>query len=261
MHVRGNWWVLQDEAGEGGEGGGGGGGGGSGIDINMLATQVDLLAKGVNALVADQTSVKEALAQLPKTLAEMNRPPEDEGNKGGGFGKAENLFGDLDLEQLDRTQFGTVRLTKFMENLDKHMGARLKPLEDKLGQVETTVTSDLGRRQVDELQTEAKDLMEWKDELAATLKENPSLTLKRAYTIVRAENPDKASKLDAKASNGKDAGDVFLGLTPTSRSTGSDGKGGRMKFHEAAQRAFDDTLTAFGGGSFDSAASGSSRRR
>jgi hypothetical protein len=48
-----------------------------------------------------------------------------------------------------------------------------------------------------------KDLMDYKDDIMALMLENPKMTMKRAYTLAKVENPEK-SKQDTQASDGRD---------------------------------------------------------
>ena len=143
-------------------------------------------------------------------------------------------------------------MTKFMERLSSHLDDKLKPVSERITNVESTVTSDLGSRQVADAAKNNKDLYEWKDEISVLLKESPGLKITRALAIARAENPDKAEAMKKKyAKTGeKDDNVHFLSMTPTSRTGNSDGKEGKMKFQDAADKAFDDVVASFGGASF-----------
>lgn len=246
--------------GSGGDGSSGGGGGEGGVSdvqktVGELAQQVGVLTKAMSVLAQGNQEMQSSIRALSENIGQgfsSIRKPDGEGDKAPPNG---NLFEGVDLEQLDRNQFGTMILSKFMERLDAHMEGKLKPFEQKIGQIESTVVQDLGRRNIADVSSANKDLYEWKDEIAVILKESPQLSLARALAIARAENPDKNAAMQKKyASSGGD-GDrqklAFLGLTPTSRSGPSDGKGGKMKLSEAAERAFDDVVASFGGQSFD----------
>ncbi len=255
---------YQDEA-DGGDGGSGGGGTGAdpgtGDDgaghapdpmkaIEAVSSQVNILSKAMQLMAQGQAEGQTRMQQLMEAIKEgggRSREPERKVDANA------PLFDGVDIEQMDRAQFGTLLLSKFMERLDSHMDGKLKPLTDKIGSVESTLTRDLGTRSVQEASANNKDLYEWKDEISTLLKEAPNLSLPRALAIARSENPTKAKEMAKKYSGGDGVvkGQKYLSLTPTSRTGGSDEKGGKMKFHDAAERAFDDLVAEFGGSSFE----------
>lgn len=237
---------LLEEADDGDRGGAGTEGAGDGIgeEIKALPGQVKVLTDALTLMVKGQAEMQNQLKELAQTRsapAQNEEQPKPKDNA--------DLFEGIDLEQIDRKQFGTILLSKFMERIEEHMGTAIKPVMEKIGQIEHTVTNDLGSRQISDVLKDNKDLYEWKDEIAGLLKETPNMKLSRALTIARSENPEKAKAMQKKYTVPGDDGTkrpVTLSLTPTSRVTGGDEKVGRMKFNEAAERAFDDVLSSLG---------------
>jgi type VI protein secretion system component VasK len=256
------WWLrhaVQDEEG-GDDGNTGGTGGGDGGDkgsqapdlsktVTAVAQQVETLTKAMQLMATGQAQSQAQMQALAEAIAKGGEKPDEKKPDPNA-----PLFDGVDLEGLDRSQFGTLLLTKFMERLEAHMEGKLKPVLDEIGTVKNTVTKDIGERSIANAAANNKDLYEWKDEISNLLKESPGLSLPRALAIARSENPTKTQAMAKKYGSGGDGEkkeQKWLSLTPTSRTGGTETGGGKMKFHDAAERAFDDVVASFGGQSFD----------
>lgn len=212
--------------------------------------QIGVLTKAVTLMAQSQQETQELLKNLPEML-KASHPAIDEG---GDHSSSGDLFEGVDLDTLNRKEYGTLLLTKFMERLSSHMDEKLKPVTAEITSVRETFATDLGNRQVNETLAAHKDLYEWKDEIRAILKDAPSMKISRALVIAKSENPEKTAAMVKKyAASGEDDKNKvrYLSMTPTSRTAGDDGSKGKMKFADAAEHAFDDVVASFGGSSFD----------
>jgi len=253
-------WVLMDEAGDGTDGKGGGGAedkdksaGDKGAEHSeMLLRGLAVIAKGVTEM---QESNKQVLAYMKEQVDKKGGNGGGEGGDGGGERKpaagAGGLFDGVDMEQLDRKDFATLLLSKFDERLQYHMKEAVKPLEERVGKLDERVEGDLANREVNAAAGQRPDFYEWRQEIAELVKHTPGLSVTRAYTIARSENTDKAKKMDEKyTKKSEPKTPVFTGLSPA----GGGGRGegaGKMKFNEAANKAFDDVLASLGGVTLD----------
>lgn len=241
-----------DKGGAGGKGDDGkGGAGDKGAEHSeMLLRGLAVIAKGVTEM---QESNKEVLAQM-KAIAETKAGAGSGDDRGSGNGKGAgggNLFEGVDMEQLDRKDFAAFLLTKFDERLQHHLKEAVKPIEERVGKMGERMEDDFANREVGAAAGSRPDFYEWRTEIAELVKQTPGLSVTRAYTIARAENAEKAKKMDEKyAKKSEPKAPPFVGLTPT----GGGGRGegaGKMKFNEAANKAFDDVLASLGGVTLD----------
>jgi len=93
----------------------------------------------------------------------------------------------------------------------------VKPLGEKVDQTEESVVRDKIKEEFDAARRAHKDFDEWKPELEAKFKRNMYLTPEEAYTLVRAENPEKAKQLDAKYTtkeSDEDTSGFYGGMAP-----------------------------------------------
>jgi len=255
--MRPHYPVLEEEGGDKGAGGGGAGedkdgdkGNSKGSEnTEMLMRGMAVVAKGISEM---QNSNKELL-EFMRTQAEKGSGKGDEGGGEGGGDKGSKggLFDGVDMEQLDRKDFAAMLLAKFEDRLAHHMKEAVKPLDERLGKVSDRVENDLANREINTAAGERPDFYEWRAEIAQLVKDNPGLSVTRAYTVARSENKDKATKMDEKYVKKSEAkSPAFVGLTPTGG--GGRGEGAtKMKFNEAAEKAYADVLSSLGGVSLD----------
>ena len=252
-------WALMDEA-DGGDKGGAGGDAGdkgagdkgaAGEHSEMLLRGLAVIAKGVTEM---QESNKQVLSFLKENAEKKSGGEGDDGGEHRNTGSAPaagGLFEGVDMEQLDRKDFAALLLSKFDERLQHHMKEAVKPIEDRVGKLGERVENDFASREISAAAGQRPDFYEWRTEIAELVKHTPGLSVTRAYTIARAENTDKAKKMDEKYTKKTEPQTRgFTGLSPT----GGGGRGegaGKMKFNEAANKAFDDVLASLGGVSLD----------
>jgi len=186
------------------DGKGGGGGGGAEAQIAALTKSIGILASGMREL-------QEAYKTQSATLAKLAEP----GEKPKSGGSADLTDPNLDLDQLDRKEFMALLLSRFDERLSDVVGGVKKEYDERLSTVSNSFHDDVASRELTNISGKHKDFYEWREEVQSLLKATPGLTLARAYTIARTENPEKAQELDKKY-NPPEPKQEFLGLTPTS---------------------------------------------
>src|SRR3990167_1333366 len=208
-------YVKMDEAGDGKDG--------SGDDAAAIAKaandaaaaaskqQIELLTKSVGLLAEGLKNMEGNQANIVAALAKITDQSKGDVKKG-----LEDQFGDdVDLEQLDRKDFARFILAQSKGDIQGEV--------KKLSDVMVAKIDDLGGRfesknageQVEKTASDHKDFWEWSNEIKGVLKDNPTLTVRRAYALVRSENPEKAKEMDKKYNQHVDKKQGFIGLTPT----------------------------------------------
>ena len=249
-------WMLQDGAGDGTDGGGGGSadnkGGGEGKDKgagDQMQKNMEMMMRGMAVLAKSVSETQASLKELAEGLKKPNGDDEDEDDDGDGDrvnGEPSSLFGDTDLEQLGRKDFAALILTKFDERLQHHLRGAMKPFDEKLTAVSSRLEGDLADRQIAEAKNGRPDFMEWRHEIAALVKENPGLNVVRAYTLARSENAAKAKEMDEKYKKAEEK-PRFSGFLPTGGTGDRGGDAKKLKFNEAAEKAWNDVMSELGG--------------
>lgn len=245
-------YPLMQEGGEDGGGGGGGDGGDKGDKGGDNGNESsEMLMRGLAVVASGMSKLQESNDQLLSFMKEQaSKSTGKSGDDGDKQTSNSNLFEGVDMEQLDRSQFAALLLSKFEERLGHHLKEANKSLVEKVDSVSNRLEEDLANREVQGASKDRPDFYEWKTEIGALLKDNPSLNVVRAYTIARAENADKAKKMDEKYAKPKESTGRVISLTPTGG--GGRGEGAtKMKFNEAAEKAYSDVLTSLGGVSLD----------
>ena len=128
-----------------------------------------------------------------------------------------------------------------------------KVVDDKLDSVTDTLKGtqqDLNDTrlagQVKELMNDNPDFMDWKSEMAAIARDNPSLSIERIYGLAKMESPEKAAELTEKytdADKKEDKG--FLSLMPTGGAY--DDSDEKPTKEEAGEKAWEETIAQFPG--------------
>ena len=235
-----NKFVKMDEADDGAEGKSSGGGDdaakASAEQIKLLTQSVGLLADGLQKMEGNQASIIDTLARITdQSKGEVKK------DLTATFGE------DVDLEQLDRKDFARFILESSRQATQESLDKMLASLDNKIQDLGSRFESKNAGEQVERMANDHKDFWEWSSEIKVLLKENPTLTVRRAYSLVRGENPDKAKAMDAKynpPAPAKKSGS-FIGLTPTS-SVGTREGTVKMSQKDAANKAFDDVMADLG---------------
>lgn len=178
-------------------------------DKGGMETLVEKLNEGLTAL---KDSFSQSINSLNERIDKLDGGKEDDDDPGD--------FGD-ELETLSRKEYMSVMLGEVSKLLRKE----LSPVEKKVGSFEEgTKLRDI-QAEVEKCQKEFSDFEDWKPEmtkLAKAMRDNGEgiPRPKRLYLLAKAENPEKAKRLDEKSGRGKDerkAKKIDLGgLLPTS---------------------------------------------
>lgn len=216
------------------------------------------------ALPADVAEGLKALANLPKLLQDgftglANRIDQSSQRQAKPAPKEEPKAQVKEVTDDDINTMTNAQLMKhMMSQITGVLEASKKPIEDRVDSLSNEQVTQQVRSQIAEL---SKDPMfaHFKNEVKAVIEENPSLAgnLKRAFTLAKAENPDKVTELSEtiKAETGKggekskdkNEEQAFGGMHPTSRTVTSKGgegeeENGRKPFDDAAAVAWEKTM-------------------
>jgi hypothetical protein len=215
---------------------------GTGATPNQHEQQIELLTKSVGLLAEGLQKMEGNQSEIIATLAKVT-----EQSKGEVRQELEHKFGEgVDLEQLDRKDFAAFIMENTAKALRSEMTKLLEGVESKVTNLATSFESKNANEQISKTAHDNPDFWEWSGEIKNLLKENPTLTVNRAYNLARSENKDKVKELDTKyAKPVAKKEQSFLGLTPTSSVGARDGTG-KMSQREAAEKAFDKVMGELG---------------
>lgn len=239
-----NKHVLMEEANDGTGGAGGGAGGGDDAkalqlqQIELLTQSVGTLAKGLEELRSNQSTITEALAKLAEGTGQSKQEQKD---------LAEDLFGpDVDLEQLDRKSFAKLIQASVQQSISKELSTGQEKLANQINELASRFETKNASEQIGATAKDNPDFWEWSAEIKKVLTEHPNLSVTRAYNLVKAENPEKVAKLKDKYNKPAPKKDTFIGLTPTSGHLGAEGTNKKMSANDAANAAFDAVMAQVG---------------
>lgn len=135
------------------------------------------------------------------------------------------------------------------------VGEISKVMKDQIGDVTKSLSATNQNISDNKIATELKDhivnhpdFMDWKTEISVLAKENPTLSIPRLHSLVRSENPEKATELDGKytSDEDKDTKPGFLGLMPTGGGFVDEDSGEKiMTKDEALNKAWEEVLETF----------------
>lgn len=231
--------ILQDEAGEGTEGTGNASAvpAVSNEQMELLTQSVQFLAKGFEELRGNQSQLTEALAKLSDMTGQTPKQTQE---------TAEVMFGDdVDIEQLSRKDLAKLIETSIMKGVEAKLGKFQEGLSGRVEDLAMRFESKNAGEAVEKVASSHPDFWEWTGEIKALLTENPSLTVNRAYTIVKSENPDKVEKLKTKYEKPAEKKRDFFSLLPTSTRGRAEGSS-KMTQQQAAEAAFDSIMSDIG---------------
>jgi hypothetical protein len=239
-----------------GTGGGAGGDSGTGGDpkadeakvlqlqqIELLTQSVGTLAKGLEELRTNQSSITEALAKLAEGTGQSKQDQTK---------IAQELFGDdVDLEHLDRKSFAKLIQASITQAVTKDLNTAQEKISGQINELASRFESKNANEQITATAEKNPDFWEWSTEIKKVLTEHPNLSVIRAYNLVKAENPDKVAKMNEKYNKPAAKKETpFVGLTPTS-SNRTDGTAKKMSASEAANAAFESVIARVGGDVFN----------
>jgi len=144
-------------------------------------------------------------------------PNDDPSDGGGNNGK------EVNLETMSRAEMLNHAAATIIKHVEKHL---IEPLSSQLSDLNTRTGRFMTQGELNSLIKDdgLKDINEWRKEMADKIKDNPGLSLKEAYDLVRKANPEKAEKMDEQhkmgkfaepePKSGKAANTMFGGLPP-----------------------------------------------
>lgn len=202
------------------------------------AQRFEALERGLRVLAEAAQSTQAGMTQLLEKVESIGQPK----NKVAGADE------DVDLETMDRKEFAAY----LMSNLRGTMEEGLKPFKQSFQQLDEKIDAHGLSTMIKDFKKDHPDFFEWKAEMQALIKENPTLTPARAYSLARAEaRPERIKEVDAKyglgkpeQSNGADM--KFLSLFPANGSSSTTKGAGRMKPNEAAEAAWNSVMSTVG---------------
>jgi uncharacterized protein YaaR (DUF327 family) len=204
------------------------GGGGADEKVTKLEQGLEALMGTVLQLANGQNSTQEAVKQLSEALANNAKPPVKEAP----------VITEEDLETMSRADL--VKMIQGQQN--ETIQNALKPLMDKLQNTDLRLDSAITSVTVEKFKEGHPDLLEWKNEIGELIKAGRATTVADAYSLVRAENPDKVKVVDAKyKKSDKPAGDRFTGSFQGFPTAAGENK--RMSATDAAAAAWDKATT------------------
>ena len=248
-------WPLMSPEGDGNDTSGGGGGdgdqggkddkGGGKGDAGAEA-RMEALEKAVSLIASGSQATNEGISALVAKIEGM-ASGNSRGDKGGDKGESKDDDEDVDLETMDRKQFANHLLGKLKGTVE---GA-LQPLSERFGQLDEKIDGHTLGTTIKEFTKDHPDFFEWKDEIRALVKENPTLKPARLYTLARAENSEKAKRIDEKyglnkVSQDKGSEDKILSLFPRAGSSTTKSGTGKMSPKQAAAAAWDEVMSKLG---------------
>ena len=184
--------------------------GGSNFDVVPQATDVNSAVNGdplvTQTPVIPQNDFTEQVADLRESVAglvESNRilteiitnKPDNEPARS--LEPVTELPGQYpeNVDMLSRQDFGEVLVNRTIQTMKASI---IDPLMEEIRGQEASRTKDSASRQITDMRDKFDDFQDWGQEMSSILKETPGVSLQRARTIARAENPEKAQKLDEK---------------------------------------------------------------
>lgn len=204
--------------------------------FKQLVAVVSAMGAGIKGMENTVNSLKQAVEQ-----------------KGGNNGKQQDQE---EEETIDEETINEMKPADLMKMLTKVVTDTVQKQVDgvrkEVSSFRDDVTAKGTRAEIDAFAKENPALMHFVDEMKEIINEMPGISIKRAYALARSENPDKAKQVDAELAkeSGKDPDAKpklpFGGLTPTSgTNVGDDGKPVQMTPQDAADKAWEETLSQF----------------
>ena len=197
--------------------------------------EIQQAVKGIALLVQNQataqTKMQGDFTEAMKTLAESQKP------KPASLEDQQDAINDLDNSGL---------LQLVVSEVGKVVDSKLGTVADDLKKTNQDINDTRLTGQLRELMNDNPDFLDWKSEMAAIAKENPTLSMERIYKLAKLEDPDKAEDLKKKYSDDDDdtKGD-FISLMPTGGAY--DDSDEKPTKEEAAEKAWEETVAQFPG--------------
>lgn len=205
-------------------------------ELKLLGKAVGFLAQGFEELKKQTAGYAEGQAKLTALVETLGKPADRKEVQ-------KDIFDGVDLENMTDAEKLKYVMAKMNETIEERVSEGLKQHDKKLTDLADAFNQKNSQEAVAAMVKDNADFFEWAPEMKALLSEQPNLTVRQAYVLVRAENPKKLAEMTKKYT--KEEGEIgkrraSYGLTPTSSSRGD--AGGKMKPQEAAEKAFEDIM-------------------
>jgi len=120
--------------------------------------------------------------------------------------------------------------------VEQTIGKALEPVMARVNETQQSHFKSTVEGEMKELQGTHKDFSDWKPEMVALAKEHPTLGLAQLYRLAKADNPIKASELDARYNPKPPPPTRWGGLTPALG--GSNGSAKPLSREDASREAY-----------------------
>lgn len=204
-------------------------------------TDLGKMIKGLVVIVQQQGAALTGLRQEVQKSAPATKKGKDKDDD-------DDEGDDVDVDKLSNKEFMSLMMKNVGSLLDEKIGGVTKKVD---GVAQTVRTKDI-TEEYNKLKEKHKDFEEWEDEMKTLSKENPTLSIKRLYTLARQENPDKAKTLDEKHKDPKDEPKddgitLFGGYRPSTKTSGDgdskDGKKTKLTMDQALDKAWNEAVS------------------
>jgi uncharacterized coiled-coil protein SlyX len=197
------------------------------------------LTNAIQVMAASHTELQTSLKALTDKM--QTPPPDDDGED-------DEPPAD-DLETMSRKDLVNFMAKTIIGAVKKEIAVPLTSRVDALG---NQLSESISTATVNEFKKEHPDLLEWKNEIGVALKAGRTNNISDAYSLVRRDDPDKATKLDTKyapRSTKKSSDDIQIGFSgfPSANGGGSGNRNTRMTQQQAAVAAWDEATSAVPG--------------
>jgi len=148
------------------------------------------------------------------------------------------------INDLDNVSLMQLVVSEVGRVVDEKIGG----VTDTLNTTRQSINDTRLTGEIKQIMSTNPDFMEWKTEMAALAKDNPTLTIERVYKLAKLENPEKAQELAEKYDESDKKPETgYLSLMPTGGGfDDADGENAKTK-EEAMNAAWDATVAEFPG--------------
>lgn len=197
----------------------------AGNSENIVGQQIGEINKTIQQLGQNQVALQQMLAQqmqAPRQAEPVHEQP------------ATVSVPDQDLESLSRREFA-----EFIEgNLIKAVAENLKPVTDKISNVESSVNSRNLAQQVEVAKSKYKDFDNFSQDMLGLHKQHPTLNVDQLYVMARNMFPEKAIKEEPPPPPEAPKKPQFGGLFPSSAYSRDPEQKSNMTPKEAGEAAW-----------------------
>jgi len=193
----------------------------------------------VNQAIGDLTNQVKQLGQNQVALQQMfaqqmQRPQESESQQQPEQNRYVNNIPDTDLETLSRRELVELIETKLISAV----GDSVKPITDKISNLESNVNARTLQQQVNEARSKYKDFDNFQQDMLGLHKQHPTLNVDQLYHEARRQFPDKAIKEEPPKPPEPPKKEGFGGFFPSSAAARDPERKRNMGSREAVETAW-----------------------